>query len=763
MRGRLLQHSSQFNDLTYVVCKAGKFEEFWLDPEEVKRKLAIDRFDYEKMSDLLREVNDAQFGIISLNTNNEWLRDTTKAIPSSQRMPVDAPLIDANNMLLRCLSRLRPIDYAIGKKISNPQYAGKLRREIRNRFALLCGDILQIAQSKEESDEQKWTEINKQETMFNAFLVNKLHAANLTKGCETAEDAEKLLMHYRNLSSVLTPSRPLVTLSYDKVAQVLHRETQYPVTEKTPEQQKDLAQLKKITPYPFEKEKNAHNVRNLATQEADLLFADLIERNDRALPAQTRKTHLVGAKNTFIVKNELIERVYPTQLDDLQYLAQLKAADEEDIFWLARGGSPVYLGSGESHERVQRHTRENFKQIHQAAAKEMQNLSDLELSVITLNTYSPLQQQTKIVEEVWEATRQNDQGPYGSYLPTNHEGTLRLIDVDPDLLPPQQRPVGSHPLQKANRVQVIAELILATWESFKGKLIHFVHCASGQDRTGTVVEKVTRLWLKKRYEKKGFDPSNIDSMRAMGANAAEIASHHLPGSPGMKTYSKADNFFGKGTSFSPEANKQFYRKSADTNKVNHVEDVDFLLFHPAAEYAEFIKLKKNFSDSLKKINQLKLKEKGNKLLKEVDTLDKKFVLSANELTDLCLVLTYANQTLESPQNTENIQRLASLSKHVLGKEAPHWKSVGVALISFALLALIGLVIAIPSGGASLLLTTLGVTGLGVTLGSVATGLTIAGTLSTGICFFAHNCEKGLAKATTKFKDAAVEAFPRPIQ
>jgi hypothetical protein len=752
---RLLQHSQLFNDLVHS-CKSGEFSEVWLDPEGVKQNFADEDFDYQAMSDLLREVNDAQFGIIStVNCDNEWVRDATKGIPLDMH---NAPVIEANNMLLRCLSRLRPIDYVIGKKFGNKEPALQLHKEIRETFSQLSEEILQIAQSKEKNDKEKLKKINEIEKRFNTFLVKELHVANLTKGCETVKDAEKLLMHYRNLSSVLTPSRPLVTLTYDEVTGVLQRETQYPVTDKTQMQKEAIKKLEKLSPYPFEEEKNAHTVHNLATQEADSLFADLIGADDRALPAQTRKTHLIGAKNAFIVKNELIKINDPAEIEDLQNLANLKATRYEDILWLARSGSPVYLGNGENHKQVQMHTRENLQQIREVAAEKIgMDPGNLYLAVIILNTDSPLQQQDKIVANVLEATRKNKaKGDYGSYMPTNLDGTMRFIDVDPrlELLDNQPRPVGSHPLQKGTRVKQIAKVALKTDPHINNTLT-LVHCASGQDRTGTVVEKTTQLWMKDWYERKNLDISNIDSMRAAGGNPAEIASHHLPGSPGMKSYSKADNVFGEG-SFNLEANQQFYRKSANTNKKNRVGNVDFLLWPHDSWCQEYLYLEKAFIINLKKNKELR--EKGYKLLEEMEALYKKSNLSAKELTDLCLVLTYANQTMESPQDPENLLRLASLSKHVSGKESPGWKRLGIALLCFGILALIGLLLTIPTGGVGLLFTTMGVSGLGVTIGSIATGTTVGASWVAGFAFFAHNRKKGLAKATSEFRGAMEDNF-----
>ncbi len=72
---------------------------------------------YDQLSDLLRETNDAQFGIVSkLNNKGEWVRDATQSKDLADRIPHAHPIIESNNALLRCLSRLKAVDYAIAKE-----------------------------------------------------------------------------------------------------------------------------------------------------------------------------------------------------------------------------------------------------------------------------------------------------------------------------------------------------------------------------------------------------------------------------------------------------------------------------------------------------------------------------------------------------------------------------------------------------------------------------------------------------------------------
>ncbi|KTD22164.1 putative esterase with patatin domain [Legionella lansingensis] len=747
-----------------------KEKEFQLDPANVKAQLQSGAMNYETMSDLLRETNDAQFGIVStLNDKNEWVRDATHAIPLEQRMSHDAPVIDANNTLLRCLSRLRPIDFAIGKKLGEDGQT--IQADIKEQFSKLSEEILQIAQDSNKSDQQKQTEINQKEQEFNTFLIEKLHEANLTKGCETSEDAEKLLFHYRNLSSVLTPARTMITLTYDKQAQVLQRETQYPVTEKTPEQKEAIKQLKTVTPYPFKEDKNSHTVNNIATQEADSLFADLIGRDDTALPAQARKTHLAGAKNAFIVKNELIEIKDEAILDDPEALDGLTAETDDDVLWLARMGSPAYVGKGEGSEAIQTHTREDFDQVRKEAATRMGKDSDsLTLHVTTLNTVSPLEKQSTIIEHVYKATKEReDREDKVSYVPTNPDGTFRALSVAEGLdFDGEAQPWGIAPLQKATRLESVSKVVLAA--SRTANTLSVVHCASGQDRTGTAVEKSIQEWMKKRYEVKGLTtpdtPTNIETMRAEGGNAAEITTHHVHGSPGMKTDSVADNLFGSKGTFSPRVTQELYRKSAKTNKENKVGKVDFLKKPSELAIKEFNENLEQFNASLKEVPNNTPKEKtliakGNELLVQVDNLTKgdPKSLDSRSLSDLSLVLATANKGLTESHNAEkskaNVKQLASLANHVSGKSSPGWKALGVGLLVFACAVLVvgGVLAAIPSGGSSLLLAVLGAAKLGVLASGAIAGGAVATSAAAGTGFTLFGREKGLAKSVSGFKTA----------
>ncbi|KTD65132.1 hypothetical protein [Legionella shakespearei] len=720
---------------------------------------------YSQISDLLRETNDAQFGIESQLIEGQWVRNATRAVPLAERMSHEAPVIEANNALMRCLARLRPIDYAIGKKHheNNPALEAEVRDKLKAQFAETATLILHTAQSG-KSDEQILEEIKKLEKKFNTALIQGLHDANLSAGCESVEDAEKLLFHYRNLSSLLDPARTMVTLTYDEEAKVLQRETQYPVTKKSERQKLECDALRMLQPHPFKEEKNGHNVRNLASQQADSLFADLMVQDDRALPAQARKTHLTGTKNAFIVKNELI----PVEsLPDEARLTDYQASTDNTL-WLARTGVPVYVGSGEDKESIQLHTTENLQQIRRAAQERM-GRAELYLHVTCLNTYTPLENQKSMIDHLYEATRgQESGGDEISYVPTNHDGTFRAMDVAPHLVFAEgSEPSYSLPLQKADRLAQVTKVVLAAAQD--EATVSIVQCASGQDRTGTAVEKATQVWMQSRYAALGRNAANIETMRALGGNAAEIATHLVPGSPGMKKESMANNFFGDESAFSKTASEQFYLSSAETNKKNPVGAVDFLTKPSQAARAEYEANLQAFEKSLiaykdsigQDENKQKFYDNGQILLNNVKAVAADHP-DSKALSDLNTVLVHAKVMLQpdrnSPEFQESTRRLASMSHEVSGRSSSAWKALGIGLLAFACVALVvaGVLAAIPSGGSSLLLTVAGATGL--SLGAAA-GLgagIVGGAALSGAASVAIGSEKGLAKSIFNFKSALHE-------
>lgn len=668
-------------------------------PQEGIRDKLAEGISYSEISDLLRESNDAQFGIVSVydKDQNAWVRDATHAIPLDKRIFHDHPVLDANNALLRCLSRLRPIDFAIGEKGKTGEIdASKIQDRMKKEFAGISSLILSIANDNSISDEEKREQIKNAEKQFNTLLVRNLHDAHLAEGCKTKEDAEKLLFHYRNLSSVLEPARTLVTLTYDKVAGVFQRETQYPVTKKTEEQKKELEKLRTIDANLSKENKNSHTSQKLAMQEADSLFADRIASDETALSAQARKTHLVGSKNAFIVKNELI----PGPLTEEIYR---QSADDDNTLWLGRMGSPVFVGKGESEETLQIHTKENLEQIRMKA-QELRGKNQT-LHLTALNTVSPQENQSTIIRHLYGATREEENNNDDiSYAPTNVDGTFRALDVSPNLDLPPETLGGVSGLRQADRLDSVSRIMRAAAKL--KNILSLVNCASGQDRTGTAVEKTTQDWMKERYATLKLDNSNIETMRAEGGNAAEITTHHIHGSPGMKQESMANNFFGFGrkTFMSDEANREFYRKSSGTNKKNTVDNVSFLKTSKAYEDS-FIAFKDSLNKTPQDSQKIELCSAGRAILEQIQAIKEQNPKKEN---DLKLILDSAkrcfDESTDKGKTVKNVDNLIELTKKVSENKAAPWQRLATGLALFCCMALVvaGMMLSVPTGGFSLI-------------------------------------------------------------
>ena len=682
-----MPHSDAFHDYAEKIGP-----EYQLQSEKIISAI-ISGLSYRDVTYLLREINDAQMGIVSTfnEGDNTWVRDATNSYPLNQRMPHNAPVIEANNALLRSLSRLEAIDYAISKKLRSHGHA--LRQNIQKELRQLITDMTTIARDPQTSAHQKRKAIKNVEKIFNTFLIKQLYQAGLTRGCYTSKDAMKLLAYYRDLSSVLVSTPAIITLTYDEQAQLLQRETAIPVTKKTERQKKDIAILKKRCPFPDKSEKNAHTIRNIAEQEADALFEPRIKSDDTMLPAQRRGTHLVGTKNTFLVKVELIAQPPLTPINAGQ------TAHSDDILWLVRSGSPVFTGKGETPETVQRHTQENLNQI---TAKMKSMGVTPPLHIVTLNTNTPLKQQSTIIHHVTLAAKER-QIPL-SYAPCNAEGTCRSLHVAHGIFADKKAPQGIAPGHKATRMTSITSIVLTAAKRFT----NVIQCASGQDRTGTAVEKTIQEWTKQRYQTKGIkNTTTIEVARAKGGHAADIATHLVPGSPGMKADSCATDWLRYKTLFSKETTKEWYRDSAETNKENNVADVSFLQNPSQYELDAYFKEKSelvsyiintnghySFPKNQKPQNKSPyLQDKAlhqlmNEIITHTDDIVETHVetLTAEHIVCASIVLHAVKKGLQDIQDPKksaiNASRLTALAKH-LSQQSSRWHTLGQCLLVIA--------------------------------------------------------------------------------
>jgi len=612
---------------------------------------------YRKDIDDLRKANDSKFGIASQRVTTPegdmWVRDATQALDldHDDRPSHDALSIAGNNALMRCLTRIRAIDYAISKDPSlTDENKKRLRQEIKTVFEEPHKKNILHYANREVPPTNTLKLIDEIEEQFNTFLVKKLHEANLTKGCTTQKDAEALLAHYKVLYSVLDPAMPLVTLTYDKASRILQRETQYPVTEKTQLQKASVGFLKTVIPHPLVGEVNAHTVHNEAEQQADACFADLLVADDRMLTSQARKSHLVGVKNAFIVKVETEGAVDADEAERMRsFIAKnpLSPMDDPNPLWLGRMAVPVYVGKGEKYTNA--HVKANLEQLQMAAKKHMKHEAELKIHLTTLNTYTNIDGEKQDV--MIDGLRKGMEGTNSevSVVPTNDVGML----YTPELADSIGKKGKVQPGQKADRLDLAVDVTRAA--SKQAHTISFVNCAGGADRTGTVIEKAIQ---EHTAEKMGVDISDVAAMRARGFNSAEIAHHVVPGTPGMKPCSEANNWFGWGRkTFSELVGREFYLKSADLNKKNKVKKVDFLKEPSVAAGAEYKKAVANLEAAIAIPTEegalFNLKKAGAAILSRAKLVEVKH--NARKRDDLSKIYKLATQVIQQCE-TKNLSR-----------------------------------------------------------------------------------------------------------
>jgi hypothetical protein len=747
---------------------------------------------YSQLDQLLRADVDAQFGIIRvIEANGRYptgfaaLRDATEAKAITDPS-INHHRVEADNMLLRALGRLRGIDHVLMEKEKETLDRGekdvyaRLRKQLKDDFTQLSDSAFryaEIAKSTEGSDPKEKKKafalynegLKNLENNFNTqTLCSVLHEANLDEQCAKKKDYEKLLFHYRNLAALLDPAVSLVTISYDKDNKVLHRITQDPITQKLPEQKRDIqADMSKTVLFPVGDERNFQTMQNMAMQEANRHFATLAASDDRMFGAQTRKTHLHSAKNAFFVTNELLFNVTPAQLTK-QTVVETRA-NLEDTQQFTRSATPVYIGKGETDARVQESTRRNIEQIRQFVIKK-QNLSvdeanKLKMHYTCLVTDSPLASQNVMIRHGYDATRRGPAGNDISYIPCNWDGTHRRLDLAASVGTqgiPSIHPTPSNQAERYRRAAQVSNIIRG-----KDNVFELVTCASGQDRTETESERASQEWARERYRTNGVNLSAtpaelkkhgdaVEQTRATSRNSAEINAHVVGGSRGCKGDSRGktalidyDNLYSRDT------DQAMYLASAKTNKGNKVagDTLKAIMKSPSpiadSQYKTAKEHLTRTCDESPFSHQTQAA--GETVLREVEAA--KTRVKHKDVGTLTRTLQEAATVVQRPEPrqgniayAEKISRLGAIAKGLNKKSI--LKKIGGALLVLGGAALIaaGILFTIPSGGSSLLGCLLGAKMLAIGA-SAALGVTTmaagAGATYTGKKLFDKNTREGV--------------------
>ncbi|MDR3476735.1 MAG: hypothetical protein P4M14_01725 [Gammaproteobacteria bacterium] len=721
---------------------------------------------YAKLENLFREDIDAQHGIVrSLEYDAKYptavaaVRDATAAKDITDPT-IDHYRVEANNLLLRVLGRLRGIDYVLGKKSSeatsfaDQQLYDELRAQLQNDFAQLTTYVFETADKAKKlglphNKEEKTAFQNALDSLEKQFntetLCNVLHSAHLDAGCGKPKDYETLLFHYRNLAALIDPAKSLVTISLDSTNNVLHRITQDPITTKSAEQKQNIfADMTKTTLFPSGLDKTFQTKQLMAMQVANHYFAELASKDNRMLGAQTRKSHLHGIKNAFFVTNELLFNVDGEALDRNTLLSQ--AALPENTQHFARSATPVYIGGGETDARLQASTHENIEQVRQFIIQKFalspEEADATKIHFTCLVTDSPMEHQNLMIRHTYDDTRRNpDSANDVTYVPCNWDGTHRRIDLSSMVTdnPPSIHPTPSNQAERYRRAAQVSVEIRG-----KQQIFELVACASGQDRTETESEYATQEWARQQYLAHGIQMDVTDEIkkqqgdiveqtRARSRNSAEINAHMLGGSRGCKNDSRGKTaLIDYDNLYSRETDTAMYLKSANTNKRNPVDQHALkMVMEKSSPFAE-----REYTESLEALQNAcqrprihpRLQAMGEVVLAEVAALKDR--VKHKDLSTLISVIKQSTIVVNGPvpghgpdpllmdkRNKENyadeVARLGALIKGINKK--PLWKKLANAMLLLGGIALItaGILFAIPSGGSSLLACLLGAKAIAV--------------------------------------------------
>lgn len=159
-------------------------------------------------------------------------------------------------------------------------------------------------------------------------------------------------------------------------------------------------------------------------------------------------------------------------------------------------------------------------------------------------------------------------------------------------------------------------------------------------------------------------------------------------------------------------------------------------------------IREDFKKALEQSSSAEAKKAGQQVLASAESLAK-----PDHFVELTNVLCSCNRALNDPEPFV-VRELADFSKTVSGRASPAWRKLGLGLALFACAIMVaaGILAAIPSGGSSLLLTTLGAAGIPMLAANISAGATGALAL-TGFGLFAGKRKKGLAKRLSSFEKA----------
>lgn len=307
---------------------------------------------------------------------------------------------------------------------------------------------------------------------------------NLDRGVANVSGYKKLLLHYRQLSSLLDEA-PSIETRADIDGKIVTK-TSHPITQKT-DRQKDMLMQQAIVELDRENHGNGYHTKsNVAIQEANRVFLELMCDDTRRLSEQTRKTHLPTVKNGYIETVDI---------------------DGSTLTYVCAGTIAYVESHASSDERIAA-GKENIRQILMAASQhsELKDSTDLHFQILNTRLLG-IEKQDIMVDVTKGATQgkiyimpdKKQVKTHYSNTPVNELGKFCLNNIDSDVAKAMGDDYSKwttwmpNPLSRSTRNQVAINASYAA--ATTPDLVHIISCASARDRTRVIGAGITEKHL----------------------------------------------------------------------------------------------------------------------------------------------------------------------------------------------------------------------------------------------------------------------------
>jgi hypothetical protein len=516
--------------------------------------------------------------LLSSPTGLVYSRMAYKAKPLAAQYSADHILREKNYMLQRVTATVRGLDYQLQCLINidgnRKDHYMQLRNQLKKNHLALVDYVVKLIDdsSKKIADLKNSSYLNKNriiknieknvrkqlkkmEITFNSMALVSVALDSGLCASHSVKEISEFLLQTRLLSSLIDPAPSMRTFSELKTEGFVDEDAvnlvqiEHPITVKTDLQRERLGCQNNLSSSPV----NYHAKKSSSLRLVNALHLPLMLRDDRALPAQSRKTHAPTVKNGFI-----------------SHMLVGKNHEEPKSFKAVRHASLAYVGRGETDGQKVQDAVENFKQIFGALDQHGIDHENYAYQLLVTD-YGPanLNHETEIIKTTQAAVdkvNKKENTVRYSHVPVNGIGSKQSIQKNFQVIDEVNSGIFSKFINwlfstKKKRAQEAADLGL---KMQKESGVVGGNCASGQDREGTHLTLMKKKFIaalqsvKEKFAKK----ADVAIEEAVIGSRHPIVINHLlaPGSAGHKNESSVPGLFGEA------ASEQMYTKAANTNK-----------------------------------------------------------------------------------------------------------------------------------------------------------------------------------------------------